>query len=470
MFTAFAKGLISGRIGLAIFLMTTTFTPLALAQNLDEKSTFSSKWTGIHLDLNVGAGATVHELSAEIGTIFDTTFNGIGAEGFLAEVGIGADYQINKRFVVGLGASANWSTIATTFDIAVDGAIGPGFDAALDYDLTANIGYDVYARAGLLVSPNTLAYIRGGYSWQTFKGELGIDVNVGGLPVLDFDTNYDLDFSGWTTGVGLETQLTSNVSAKVEYVFKQFEGNSYLFDIIELEPSMHQVKMGLSYRLGSGSNSIDSYSAQPNFIANWTGFHVGFDVGGGVPIQQLNGYFSGIFPGVNASSGFNGIGGEGFSGSARVGYDHEFGKRWVAGVATSANWSTMATTLDVAIPLIGGEANYEMIADFGYDVVARIGMRTNDNLLVYALGGYSYQNFDAVFEIPGLFSTSYDLEFHGWTVGAGFEAALTDRLFAHLEYRYSNYMEERFLFDIIGVEPSVHTARAGLSYKFSSIQ
>lgn len=405
MYSARAKGLISGRIGLAILFTTTAFTPLAVAQDLENGPNFSSKWTGIHLDFNIGAGATVQEFSAEIDPFFDTKFNGIGAEGFLAEVGIGTDYQINNRFVVGIGASANWSTIATTLDIAVDGAIGPGFEGALDYDLTANIGYDIYARAGFLVSPNTLAYIRGGYSWQTFKGELGVDVSIGGFPALDFGTSYDLDFSGWTAGVGLETQLTSNVSAKVEYVFKQFEGNSYLFDIIEIEPSMHQVKMGLSYRMGSRSNFDDSQTAQPNFIADWTGLHVGIDVGGGVPIQQLNGYFSGIFPGVNATSEFNGIGGEGFVGSARVGYDHEFGKRWVTGIAASANWSTMATTLDVAIPIVSGEANYEMVADFGYDVAARIGMRTNDNVMVYALGGYSYQNFDAKFEIPGLFST-----------------------------------------------------------------
>lgn len=469
MFGARAKGLISGHLAMGALCVAATFCMPANAQEADsDYANFSNKWSGVHLDLSVGAGAVVHELSATFDPLLDAGFNGVGAEGFLAEVGIGADYQINNRFVVGIGASANWSTIATTLDIAVDGTIGPGFDGTLDYDLSANVGYDIYARAGLLVTPNTLAYIRGGYSWQTFRGELGLDVDVGGFPPLNFDTGYDLDFSGWTAGAGLETQLTSNISAKLEYVFKQFEGNSYLFDTIEIEPSMHEVKMGLSYRLGSGSNSDETQSAQSDFAVNWTGFHVGFDVGGGVPIHQLNGHFSGIFPGVNATSEFNGIGGEGFLGSARIGYDRAFGKRWVAGVAASANWSTMATTLDVSIPIISAEANYEMVADFGYDVIARIGMRTNDNLMVYALGGYSYQNFDAKFEIPGLFSTSYDLEFHGWTVGAGFETALTERLFAHLEYRYTDYMEERFLFDIIGVEPSVHTARAGVSYKFSA--
>lgn len=462
-----ANGLISGQFGTAVLIAVAIFPSFATAENLRSEATNSlNKWTGIHLDLNIGAGAAVQELSATIDPIFDTQFNGIGAEGFLAEIGIGADYQINNRFVVGVGAAVNWSTIATTLDIAVDGAIGPGFEAGLDYDLSANLGYDIYARAGILVSPSTLAYVRGGYSWQTFKGELGLNVGIGGSPAFGFDTSYDLDFQGWTVGAGLETQLTANISAKVEYIFKQFEGNSYLFDVIEIEPSMHQAKFGLSYRLGAQSYSNDS---QPDFNAIWTGFHVGVDVGGGVPIHQLNGYFGGIIPNVNATSKFNGIGGEGFTGSVRVGYDHEFGKRWVAGIAASANWSTMATTLDVSIPIISGEANYEMVADFGYDVVARIGMRTNDNLLVYALGGYSYQNFDAKFEIPGLFSTSYDLEFHGWTVGAGFEAALTERLFAHLEYRYTDYMEEKFLFDIIGVEPSSHNVRAGLSYKFSAL-
>ncbi|MEP0518623.1 MAG: hypothetical protein ABJO09_00700 [Hyphomicrobiales bacterium] len=59
------------------------------------------------MDLNIGAGAAVQELSATIDPIFDIKFNGIGADGFLAEIGIGANYQINNRFVVGVGASAN---------------------------------------------------------------------------------------------------------------------------------------------------------------------------------------------------------------------------------------------------------------------------------------------------------------------------------------------------------------------------
>ena len=44
--------------------------------------------------------------------------------------------------------------------------------------------------------------------------------------------------------------------------------------------------------------------------------------------------------------------------------------------------------------------------------------------------------------------------------------ALTERLFANIEYRYTDLMEEKYFFDLLGLEPSMHTARAGLAYKF----
>jgi len=63
----------------------------------------------------------------------------------------------------------------------------------------------------------------------------------------------------------------------------------------------------------------------------------------------------------------------------------------------------------------------------------------------------------------------------GWTLGAGFEAALTDKLLARIEYNYADY--GTFDFDGIpdlgvsfgftsDVDYTSHTLSLGIAYKF----
>ena len=83
--------------------------------------------------------------------------------------------------------------------IARTGSNGP---AALDYETGRTI--NVTARAGLLVSPESLLYARGGYSNARFS-----ITNPANPESRD----------GYTLGAGYERSLTDTISARIEYAY-----------------------------------------------------------------------------------------------------------------------------------------------------------------------------------------------------------------------------------------------------------
>jgi len=122
---------------------------------------------------------------------------------------------------------------------------------------------------------------------------------------------------------------------------------------------------------------------------------------------------------------------------------------------------------------------------------ARLGFLSSPNTLIYGLVGYTWGQYglDAGFsfdfdrrELAALdsgrgydsgdgFGADFDVE--GWTVGAGIETMLTDNLSIKGEYRFTQFDEEGiFEFGPYGLdaEPSVHTARAVLSYRINPFE
>ncbi|WP_287094733.1 outer membrane beta-barrel protein, partial [Mesorhizobium sp.] len=161
---------------------------------------------------------------------------------------------------------------------------------------------------------------------------------------------------------------------------------------------------------------------------------------------------------------FNGIGGEGVFGELNVGYDHDFGS-WVAGVMVDARYSGMTSELEVP----GGSINLD--TDYGFDVLARVGMKVNESTLAYVLGGYSWQHFDLNASSP--IGDILDWDSSGFSVGGGLETAMSSNVTVGLEYRYSQFSEKDFSSDLglpddtLTSTPSFHTVRIGAKYKFN---
>ena len=75
-------------------------------------------WTGVYIGIGGGMGAANHDLSFENGPgfpslpAFGAELSGLGGDGGFFSLGVGLDYQVNSRFVVGGFFDYDW-TIST---------------------------------------------------------------------------------------------------------------------------------------------------------------------------------------------------------------------------------------------------------------------------------------------------------------------------------------------------------------------
>lgn len=215
-----------------------------------------TRWSGFAINAGFGAGAMVNDLKILPGPLvppglFAVDLDGIGGEGVLGTIGVSADYQFQRRFVVGAFFDYDFSGIKSTLDVSIPtlGNLQARGDTKLDSQWT------VGARLGYLTSPDTLIYALAGYTHVemsdprlTISGPLAASIGLG-LPSLD----------GWTAGFGMETMLMSNLSVKAEYRYSQLSDqhitlpnigpiNPNAFVDTRLEPSIHTGRLVLSYK------------------------------------------------------------------------------------------------------------------------------------------------------------------------------------------------------------------------------
>lgn len=95
---------------------------------------------------------------------------------------------------------------------------------------------------------------------------------------------------------------------------------------------------------------------------------------------------------------------------------------------------------------------------YSFDVSARAGYLVTDKALVYVRGGYANTRVRTTLDgLTGPVTASYNLD--GWQVGGGLEYAITDRISARAEYRYSDLGSN-------GGQYDRHQTLVGVSYNF----
>ena len=157
-----------------------------------------SNWTGFYANGGVGYGLWDAQTTTDVpgfGCLVCAKTDH-GGRGWLGEVGLGYDYQITEKIVIGALFNYDFSNVKGQLD---DGAFLTGKS---DNDLTWFVG----ARAGWLMTPSVLNYWSVGYTQTHFSGS-GLAITVPILPVAAGLHRDSYDASGWFLGGGLEVAM-----------------------------------------------------------------------------------------------------------------------------------------------------------------------------------------------------------------------------------------------------------------------
>jgi outer membrane immunogenic protein len=212
----------------------------------------------------------------------------------------------------------------------------------------------------------------------------------------------------------------------------------------------------------AGQSLADGYGRRPTDAAccdsarSWSGFYLGAGIGAGAVVHELTATVPGL-----ASASLDGIGGEGIFGTVTVGYDHQIGRAVVFGIFADYDFSNISSDISAA-SLFNASLDHK----WSWSVGGRLGFLTSPSTLWYGSAGYTQARFDLDSTIGSL-----DLDdFRGYFLGLGVESQLGAGWALRAEYRFTQFSSET-VFSAPGLvnvdlEPSMHTARVALTYKF----
>lgn len=192
---------------------------------------------------------------------------------------------------------------------------------------------------------------------------------------------------------------------------------------------------------------VSGYASVPQERFFWTGFYFGGNLGATTAQRDATGAATGAFDSTRT----------GFSGGVQAGYNYMLSPNFLIGA--EADFSVADIAKRSSPNGIAVRANSDWISTLR----GRAGW-TFDRYLVYGTGGLALA--DVEWSSAG---TSDSKTAVGWTVGAGVEGAVTDRITARFEYLYTDFGSERFNLGggtSVNSDLDAHIARIGLNYKF----
>jgi outer membrane immunogenic protein len=163
-------------------------------------------WTGLYVGAGIGYGSVAFTptLYNDDGSFNDAFENG-GHGGLITGV-VGYDYQFWRRFVAGVFADYDFSSIAYKWSCGTLCTVMPA-SGRFERDRNWSVG----GRLGWLATPRTLLYVPFGFTQSHYRWD-GIIFSWD-----NSDTTYSKTSNGWFVGAGLETQLIGNFSLRAEY-------------------------------------------------------------------------------------------------------------------------------------------------------------------------------------------------------------------------------------------------------------
>jgi outer membrane immunogenic protein len=227
-------------------------------------------------------------------------------------------------------------------------------------------------------------------------------------------------------------------------------------------------------------------------VYNWTGFYIFGGGGGGLwnadSNVQSTGVGGGFGPAGTAINRDQRLGGSGWFGTVGIGYDWQFGGRWVAGIFGDGQFGDIRGSL--SDPFVATEGREKLRTS--YAAGARLGYLVAPQVLSYVNAGYSGSEWSGTTQttlaaVGGpAFTTTPSFRRDGWFIGGGVENNLdifgisAPGWFMKTEYRSAFYdrisLPETFapgtgLVGLTGTattfKPWVQTISTSLVYRFN---
>ena len=176
-----------------------------------------ANWTGIYANGGFGYGMWAADTTTQItgGGCFLCTNVEQGGKGWLGVAGLGYDYQLMSKIVV--GAFGDYDLSSLKGGLVDQNGIFEG-------DIKQTSAWAAGGRAGWLVTPQILSYVNGGYTSARFSGATIVVATIGvpsGRTTAAFTTN------GWFLGGGAEVAVTPGWFWRNEYRYARY-GNEAL--------------------------------------------------------------------------------------------------------------------------------------------------------------------------------------------------------------------------------------------------
>ena len=223
----------------------------------------------------------------------------------------------------------------------------------------------------------------------------------------------------------------------------------------------------------------------PPPVFTWTGFYLGANLGFGGD-RFVYPFSAAAVGGDAAFTGSFSITSSGIIGGGQVGYNWEFPNNFLLGFETDFDGAAIRgkITADVGGGTGGGPLGVAAEVGSRINYIGTVRARAGyawDRFLVYATGGFAYGQVNSSAQAAvgaggggGAISASETSSRVGWTVGGGFEYAITQNLTVKTEYLYVNLgtptaINQDFLGVVgvnVGEKTTANIVRAGLNYKF----
>lgn len=151
---------------------------------------------------------------------------------------VGYDMVVSGASVIGVYAGLSKSTLESCDDLSFGATV-----VARDC-LSTGREIAVGGRVGFVTAPNSLVYLKAGYS----NGEFRRDIRDLVTPADSFRDKVRLD--GFHLGAGGEFGLTSRAYGKLEYLYTNYAADKGTVDEYRIETGVerHHVVAGLGYR------------------------------------------------------------------------------------------------------------------------------------------------------------------------------------------------------------------------------